>query len=40
VKYRGMRVRFTGLRPSVVLSPREEVREELEEAEATATRAS
>ncbi|KQR51443.1 MFS transporter [Leifsonia sp. Leaf336] len=40
VKYRGMRVRFTGLRPRVVLTPREEAREELEEAEATATRAS
>jgi MFS family permease len=40
VKYRGMRVRFTGLRPRVVLTPREEAREELEETEATATRAS
>ncbi|MFE4468522.1 MFS transporter [Leifsonia sp. NPDC056824] len=39
VTYRGMRVRFSGLRPRVVLSPRE-AREELEEAEVTATRAS
>ena len=35
VKYRGMRVRFTGLRPLVVLSPREEARETLEEAAVT-----
>jgi MFS family permease len=40
VKYRGMRVRFTGLRPSLTLAPREAAREELEEAEVTATRAS
>jgi MFS family permease len=40
VKYRGMRVRFSGLRPRVTLAPREAVREELEETEATATRTS
>ncbi|MDN4598215.1 MFS transporter [Leifsonia virtsii] len=40
VKYRGMRVRFTGLRPRVTLAPRETVREELEETEVTATRTS
>lgn len=40
VRYRGLRVRFSGMRPRVALSPREEAREELEEAEATATRAS
>lgn len=40
VKYRGMRVRFAGLRPRVTLAPREAVREELEETEATATRTS
>ncbi|SEB12196.1 MFS transporter [Leifsonia sp. 21MFCrub1.1] len=40
VKYRGLRVRFTGLRPRVVLAPREVVREELQEVEATATRTS
>ncbi|MFF9564126.1 MFS transporter [Leifsonia sp. NPDC014704] len=40
VKYRGLRVRFAGLRPRVVLAPREVVREELEETEATATRTS
>ncbi|CAM5451713.1 MFS transporter [Leifsonia shinshuensis] len=40
VRYRGLRVRFRGLRPRVVLTPREEAREELEETEATATRAS
>ena len=40
VKYRGLRVRFAGMRPRVVLAPREVVREELEETEATATRAS
>ena len=39
VKYRGLRVRFSGMRPAVTLNPREIVREELEEAEATATRA-
>ncbi|WP_431221518.1 MFS transporter [Leifsonia xyli] len=40
VKYRGLRVRFGGTRPRFVLAPREVAREELEEAEATATRAS
>ncbi|RDV45734.1 MFS transporter [Leifsonia sp. ku-ls] len=40
VKYRGMRVRFSGLRPRVTLAAREAVREELEETEATATRTS
>ena len=40
VKYRGMRVRFAGLRPRVTLAPREAVREELEETEVTATRTS
>ncbi|MDN4613735.1 MFS transporter [Leifsonia sp. F6_8S_P_1B] len=40
VKYRGLRVRFTGMVPRVELTPRETAREELEEAEATATRAS
>jgi MFS family permease len=40
VKYRGLRVRFTRMRPSVVLAPREVLREELEETEATATRTS
>ncbi|WP_374008699.1 MFS transporter [Leifsonia sp. LS-T14] len=40
VKYRGLRVRFAGMRPRVVLAPRELAREELEEAEATAARAS
>ncbi|MDR6611727.1 MFS family permease [Leifsonia sp. 1010] len=40
VKYRGLRVRFAGLRPRVVLAPREVVREELEGTEATATRTS
>jgi MFS family permease len=40
VKYRGLRVRFSGLRPRVVLSPREAAREDLENTEATATRAS
>ncbi|WP_285114577.1 MFS transporter [Leifsonia sp. fls2-241-R2A-40a] len=40
VMYRGLRVRFAGLRPRVELTPREVVREELEETEATATRAS
>jgi len=40
VKYRGMRVRFSGLRPRVTLAPRETVREELEETEVTATRTS
>lgn len=40
VKYRGLRVRFSGVRPRVVLAPREAAREELEEAEATAARAS
>ncbi|WP_348790105.1 MFS transporter [Leifsonia sp. NPDC080035] len=40
VKYRGLRVRFSGIRPRVTLSPREEAREELEGTEATATRTS
>ncbi|MEV8213757.1 MFS transporter [Leifsonia sp. NPDC077715] len=40
VKYRGLRLRFEGMRPSFVLAPREIVREELEETEATATRTS
>jgi MFS family permease len=40
VKYRGMRLRFAGRRPRITLEPREVVREELEETEATATRAS
>ncbi|MGN6426136.1 MAG: MFS transporter [Leifsonia sp.] len=40
VKYRGLRVRFSGVRPRVTLSPREEAREDLEGAEATATRTS
>ncbi|NUU06846.1 MFS transporter [Leifsonia sp. C5G2] len=40
VKYRGMRLRFAGLRPRVTLAPRETVREELEETEVTATRTS
>lgn len=40
VKHRGLRVRFSGMVPRVVLTPRETAREELEEAEATATRAS
>lgn len=40
VKYRGLRVRFAGMRPRVVLAPRELVREELEETEVTATRTS
>ncbi|MFB9745920.1 MFS transporter [Leifsonia shinshuensis] len=40
VRYRGLRVRFSGFRPRVVLSPHEAAREELEETEATATRAS
>jgi len=40
VKYRGLRLRFEGMRPSFVLAPREVVREELEETEATATRTS
>lgn len=40
VKYRGLRLRFAGMRPSFVLAPREVVREELEETEATATRTS
>lgn len=40
VKYRGMRIRFSGLRPQVTLAPRETLREELEETEVTATRTS
>lgn len=40
VKYRGLRLRFEGMRPRVVLAPREVVREELEETEVTATRTS
>ncbi|ANF32337.1 MFS transporter [Leifsonia xyli] len=40
VKYRGLRLRLEGMRPSFVLAPREVVREELEETEATATRTS
>ncbi|MGH1549900.1 MFS transporter [Leifsonia poae] len=40
VKYRGLRLRFEGMRPSFVLAPREVVREELEETEVTATRTS
>ncbi|MGO4594681.1 MFS transporter [Leifsonia sp. 2TAF2] len=40
IKYRGLRVRFAGMRPRVVLAPREVVREELEENEVTATRTS
>jgi MFS family permease len=40
VKYRGLRVRFSGMVPRVELTPRETAREELEEQEATATRAS
>ncbi|WP_029947193.1 MFS transporter [Leifsonia aquatica] len=40
VKYRGLRVRFTGMRPRVTVNAREEVREELADTEATATRTS
>ncbi|UAJ81365.1 MFS transporter [Leifsonia sp. ZF2019] len=40
VRYRGLRVRFTGVRPRVVLNPREQLREELADTEATATRTS
>ncbi|GAA0423843.1 MFS family permease [Leifsonia naganoensis] len=40
VKYRGLRVRFTGMRPHVTVNAREELREELADTEATATRTS
>ncbi len=40
VKYRGLRLRFEGMRPNFVLAPREVVREGLETTEATATRTS
>ncbi|MFF2050631.1 MFS transporter [Leifsonia sp. NPDC058194] len=40
VKYRGLRVRFSGMRPRVTVNAREEVREELADTEATATRTS
>ena len=40
VKYRGLRVRFSGVGPRVVLTPREQLREELADTEATATRTS
>lgn len=40
VRYRGLRVRFTGVRPRVTVNAREELREELADTEATATRTS
>ena len=40
VKYRGLRLSFTGLRPTLSVSPREAAREELVGVETTATRAS
>ncbi|WP_043994316.1 MFS transporter [Leifsonia xyli] len=40
VSHRGMRLRFDGIRPRVTMDTRERLREELEGAEATATRAS
>ncbi|MDR6972520.1 MFS transporter [Leifsonia shinshuensis] len=40
IRYRGLRVRFAGIKPSFVLAPREVVREELVETEATVTRTS
>lgn len=40
VRYRGLRVRFTGMRPRVTVNAREELREELADTEATATRTS
>ncbi|ODA89747.1 MFS transporter [Leifsonia xyli subsp. xyli] len=40
VRHRGMRMRFSGIRPHVTMKPRERLREGLEETEATATQAS
>ncbi len=40
VKYRNLRLRFTSWRPRFTVDAREEVREELADTEATATRAS
>ena len=40
IKYRGLRLRFTGMRPSLTVTPREAAREVLAETETTATRAS
>jgi MFS family permease len=40
IKYRGLRLRFSGLRPTLTVSPREAAREQLLDVEATATRTS
>lgn len=40
VRYRGLRLRFEGMRPRVTVNAREELREELADTEATATRTS
>jgi MFS family permease len=40
IKYRGLRLRFSGFRPRFTVDPREELREELADTEATATRTS
>ena len=40
VKYRGLRLRFSGRRPTLSVTPREAAREELADVESTATRTS